>query len=121
MVEENLECLDLDGASIIPLGELAACCGMTVEELDELVDYNALLPSPGDLTQRVFSVQWVSPLRTAAKLRLDFDLDIFTVAMVLGHLDRIAKLERQVQTLQALLPAHLSQAQYQPAASALHR
>jgi chaperone modulatory protein CbpM len=37
-------------------------------------------------------------------MRVDFDLDIFTVAMLLGHLNRIEVLERQVISLKALLP-----------------
>ena len=49
----------------------------------------------------------VTPLRVAGKLRVDFDLDLFTVAILLGHLNRIEVLQRQVQQLQALLPAHL--------------
>jgi chaperone modulatory protein CbpM len=81
---------------------------MTVAELDELVDYNALVPLESTAAQRAFGAHWVMPLRSAAKLRFDFDLDIFTVAIVLGHLERIARLEQQVQALQALLPTHLS-------------
>jgi chaperone modulatory protein CbpM len=49
----------------------------------------------------------VAPLRSAAKLRFDFDLDIFTVAIVLGNLNRIELLERQVQSLLALVPTQL--------------
>jgi chaperone modulatory protein CbpM len=57
--------------------------------------------------QRLFSAEWVVPLRTAAKLRQDFDLDLFTVVILLGNLCRIEILQRQVQQLQALLPARL--------------
>jgi len=46
-------------------------------------------------------------LRAASKLRLDFDLDLFTVAILLGNLNRIEVLERQVHSLQALLPPHM--------------
>jgi chaperone modulatory protein CbpM len=48
-------------------------------------------------------------MRTAAKLRLDFDLDLFTVAILLEKLIQIELLERQVQALQALVPAHPAQ------------
>jgi chaperone modulatory protein CbpM len=40
-------------------------------------------------------------------MRLDFDLDIFTVAILLGNLNRIEVLERQVHSLQALLPPQM--------------
>ncbi len=97
----------LDTRETVTLTELSDCCGMTEAELDELVDYCALQPATPDGNQRVFSAQWVMPLRCASKLRLDFDLDLFTVAIVLGKLKRIEVLERQVQTLQALLPSHV--------------
>jgi chaperone modulatory protein CbpM len=71
------------------------------------VDYSALIPLVRSASERAFSAHWVVPLRTVAKLRVDFDLDLFTVAMVLGNLDRIAQLEQQVLSLQALLPPHL--------------
>lgn len=48
-----------------------------------------------------FSVICVMPLRTVCKLRLDFDLDVFTVAIVMGYLERIDALERQVHSLKA--------------------
>ena len=105
MSEQNTECFLLDSTATITLNELAACCGLSADELDELVDYNALLPLDRASSARAFSAHWVLPLRTVAKLRIDFDLDIFTVAMVLGNLEHIAQLERQVQSLRAQLPA----------------
>lgn len=106
MFEPTTECFSLDARASISLGELADCCGLTVLELDELVDYKALAPLDAAASELVFSAHWVVPLRTAARLRLDFDLDVFTLAMVLGQLERIAQLEQQVQSLQALLPTY---------------
>ncbi|MDD5336099.1 MAG: hypothetical protein PHS32_20375 [Rhodoferax sp.] len=57
--------------------------------------------------ESVFSAEWVAPLRAAGKLRLEFDLDLFTVAILLGKFQRIELLERQLQQLRAQLPAHL--------------
>ena len=108
MLEVQTECWTLDKEESIDMIELAECCGFSSEELNELVEYNALIPSNGVLGNRTFSVQWLLLLRTVAKLRTDFDLDIFTVAMVLENHYRIAQLEKQVQSLQALLPTHLT-------------
>ncbi len=105
MFEQASDIFSLDADARISLGELAECCGLTVVELNELVDYQALTPLDAAASERVFSAHWVGPLRTAARLRQDFDLDLFTLAMVLGQQERIAQLERQVQSLQALLPA----------------
>jgi len=113
MFEVQSEWLSLDTSASISLAELADCCGLTAAELDELVDYNALTPLDGVAPERVFSAHWVVPLRTVAKLRVDFDLDLFTVAMMLGQLDRIAQLEQQVQSLQSQLPLHLRVMQHE--------
>ena len=106
MPQQPTEYFTLDASTTITLTELAACCGMSAAELDELMDYNALVPLAGT-PERTFSAQWVVPLRAAAKLRSDFDLDLFAVAILLDKLVQIELLERQLQSLQALVPADL--------------
>jgi chaperone modulatory protein CbpM len=96
-----------DSTETITLSELAQCCGMSPQDLDELVDYKALAPVICSAAERTFSAHWVLPLRSAAKLRFDFDLDLFTVAIVLDKLKQIEILERQVQSLLALVPKQL--------------
>jgi len=96
-----------DNQDTVSLTELSRCCGLTEEELDDLVAYRALLPVSPATTEHVFSVQWVMPLRNAAKLRVDYDLDMFTVAILLDKLTRIEMLQRQVHSLQARLPSQL--------------
>ena len=44
------------------------------------------------------------PLREAARLRADYDLDLFTVSLLLGYLQRIAQLEQQLRALNAHVP-----------------
>jgi chaperone modulatory protein CbpM len=94
-----------DNSHPVPLSELADSCGMSEVDLDELVDYSALVPLDIKQPERVFSPRWVTPLRAVRKMQVDFDLDIFTVAIVLGNLNRIDVLERQVQSLKAQMPA----------------
>lgn len=91
----------LDSRETISMAELSDCCGMSEEEIDELVDYCALVPVAPTDQHRVFSAHCVVPLRTVSKMRVDFDLDIFTVAILLESLNRIEMLERQVQSLQS--------------------
>lgn len=107
MTQEQTEWRWLDTRETVTLVELSDCCGMSVAELDELVDYCALVPVAPVNQERAFSTQWVVPLRNASRMRVDFDLDLFTVAILLGNLNRIEVLERQVQSLQALLPPQL--------------
>ena len=109
MAAQQLEWMWLDATETVTLSELARCCGMSTMELDELVDYKALPPMAPEPTQiplmfeRVFSAEWVTPLRKVSQLRQTYDLDLFTVAMLLNHLSRIETLEQQVRALQAQL------------------
>jgi chaperone modulatory protein CbpM len=102
----------LDARETVNLAELSRVCGMSPDELCELVDYGALVPlasaasaAPGSL----FSAGCIVQLRTVCKLRLDFDLDVFTAAILMGYLDRIDGLERQVRSLQATASGHSNQ------------
>ena len=97
----------LDASEIVSLPELSIACRMTTQDMDELVQYGALSPLAGQRAGPVFSAVCVGPLRTAARLRIDFDLDLFTVALLLGYLHRIDALERRVTTLKAHLPEHV--------------
>ncbi len=107
MPAQTPDSFSFDTNETITLSELAQCCGMSAQDLDELVDYSALVPVTCASPERIFSAHWVLPLRSAAKMRFDFDLDLFTVAILLGNLNRIEILERQVQSLLALVPKQL--------------
>jgi len=107
MTQAHTEWHWLDARESVTLAELAHCCGMSEAEIDELVDYCALQPlaaAEPDSAVRTFSAHWVVPLRHASKMRRDFDLDLFTVAILLGQLYQIETLQRQLLGLQALLP-----------------
>jgi len=96
-----------DAQARVGLAELERMSSLTAAELQELVEYGALVPlvdEGGGPTQ--FSAGCIPPLREAARLRSDYDLDLFTVSLLLGYLHRIAQLEHQVRSLQAH-PPHL--------------
>lgn len=97
----------LDTRESVTSSELSQVCGLSPAELEELVEYGALAPLAPEESSRRFSADWVPPLRVAIKLRQDFDLDLFTVAMLLGYLTRIETLEQQLNTLKAQLPGAL--------------
>ena len=99
----------LDGREAVTESELSRVCAMSTSELDELVDYGALVPMNTAQPERIFSTQCVLPLRTASQLRHDFVLDLFTVAVLLGYLSRIDSLERQLRSLPRTLPCRSSQ------------
>lgn len=96
----------LDARETVSFSELAQACEMTPVELEELMELGALVPLERTENEYVFSAECVMPLRDAGKLRMDFDLDVFTVALLLGYLHRIDVLERRVKSLEAQLPRH---------------
>ncbi len=96
----------LDARESVTLSELSRICGLSAEELDELMGYGALVALQAAQPEPMFSAEFVAPLRTVAKLRMDFDLDLCAVAILLDHVLRIEALEREVQSLRAHLPGH---------------
>ena len=85
----------------VSLTELALACSMSLDELRELVDFGALQPIDPVQTEPVFAMGCMEPLRTAGKLRRDYDLDLFVVVIVMDYLQHIRQLEAQLRTLLA--------------------
>jgi len=96
----------LDSRETVTRGELATVCGLTEAELAELMEYGALHALEGHGTVQVFSAECVPALRRAGRLRRDFDLDLFAVALLIDYLDQIEILQQQVRRLRAHLPPH---------------
>ena len=91
----------LDGRETVTVTELSHACALSAAELDELVAYGALAPLHATPQETLFSAQWVMPMRTAARLRRDLELDLYSVAIMLGYLERIDGLESELRSLQA--------------------
>ena len=104
MEQSQAEWVWLDARQSVSAAELSHVGAISADEVDELVQYGALAPlveqAPTPQEPR-FSADCVSPLRAACKLRVDYDLDLFTVALLMGYLNRIDTLERQLQSLHA--------------------
>lgn len=97
----SAEVIWLDSREAVSLAELSRACGMNIDELVELVEYGALAPVQEAGPETLFSATCIVQLRTVSKLRVDFDLDVFTAAVLMGYLDRIDELERELQSLRA--------------------
>lgn len=106
MSTDRIEVAWLDARETVTLTELSRVCGMTEDQLRELIEYGALTPLDEGKPQLQFSSECVGGLRQAGRLHRDFDLDMFTIALVIEYLHRIDFLERQVKSLQAHLPKH---------------
>ncbi len=104
MTQQRPDLVWLDAREAITASELARVCALSLAELEELVDYGVLVPVEEASQERLFGAECVMPLRTVGRLRQDFDLDLFTMGILLGYLNRIDVLELELLSLRAQLP-----------------
>ena len=107
MTSHRVEINWLDARETMTVTELCEVSGMSPADIDELVGYGAIAPVQATHAERSFSAEWVAPLRTAERLRHDFELDLFAVSLLLDYLRRIEGLERELKSLRAHLPGHM--------------
>jgi chaperone modulatory protein CbpM len=104
MNSERADVLWLDEHHEVSFSELAESSGLSEAELRELVDYGALVPTNLRSVQWTFSGDCVFAMRTACRLRNDFELDPHALALALKFIVRIRELEAQLRDLRAQLP-----------------
>jgi chaperone modulatory protein CbpM len=81
----------LDQSAVCSIDQLAEVSGLTVDEIEDLVD-NGLI-EPADAPERAFHLLHVVTVRKARRLRDDFQLDRNGLALAMTLLRRIDKLE----------------------------
>ena len=91
----------LHDAGLIDATELSLACGLTLEQLNELLEYGVLQPCISREGQGGFDAGTLWPLREAARQRAIFDLDIFTMALLVDYLRTIDELQGQLRALNA--------------------
>lgn len=96
---EYSEFVWLDEQHEVSLDELATLSGLTQQELHLLVDNGALVPNNPDADCWHFSSHCIVSIRTLSKLKQDFELEPNAFALTLVFLERIRKLEMQLQQL----------------------
>ena len=101
MQGDTHDALWLDQWQFLTITELAASCGLSEDELHELVDYGVLAPANPGEPQSTFSVECVFRVRKASRLRDDLELDTHALALAIRLLDRIESLEAELATLRA--------------------
>lgn len=98
----NLELTDwtwLDERTDYSLADLAACSRFTEAELMELVEYGLIAPSTRAATQFSFAGTTLTVVKTAARVRRDFELDLHGAAVAMSLLERINRLEIELRQL----------------------
>lgn len=94
MIIYHSETLWLNGEEMCSLEYIAETSGLTLDELQNLVDLGVLIPRHQDqASQPLFEVNYVMVARSARRLRDDFELDQHGLAVALNLLKRIHALE----------------------------
>lgn len=98
---ELTEAVWLEERPELSLEELAELSGLPAEVLRELVDCGVLVPISAQAPEWRFTSGYVATVRTAGRLRTDFDLDANALALVIRLMNRIGELEAQIRALRA--------------------
>ena len=88
----------------ISIEQLAELSGASYELLRELVDFGALIPANVQSEQLTFAPDCIVSVRAAARLQSDFELDVNSLSVALGLMERIRTLEAQLRDLQSQFP-----------------
>jgi len=92
----------LDPLDHISMREVANLCGLSLEEVQDLIDYGALQYAFVQEGERYFACAALSTLVVACKQRRDYDLDLFSVVLLSQYLEDIAALQAQLRRYQLM-------------------
>jgi len=96
MNSETIEALWLSDAAVCHIDHLVEVSGLSLEEIEDLVDSGLITPAEPPPAPRTFHLVHVVTVRTARRLRDDFELDRNGVALALTLLRRIDRLEAEL-------------------------
>jgi len=101
---ERIDAEWLEKQGEVTVAGLVALSGLTEAELRELVEYGALTPVDPDAGEWLFAAPCVITVRTASRLRHDFELDAPGLALALSLIERVDRLEAELRRLRVLIP-----------------
>ena len=101
MRAEVAEALPVEQGFDLTLGELAQLSGLDESELRELVDYGVFEKRDSSAQTWTFGAHCIVLARRACRLRHDFELDAHSLAVLLGFVERIDALQRELLDLRA--------------------
>ena len=107
MQSETYHALWLDRSQLVSISDLVDLSGLTESEVQELVEFGALVPVNFEDIPWSFSADCVVTVRKASRLRDDLELDAHAVALALTLLEQIRTLEAELARLRAQQPAFL--------------
>jgi chaperone modulatory protein CbpM len=93
-VSESIWLNDIDVCSA---EQLAEASGLAIEEVTDLIECGVIVPIDQNEQPKQFCLHTITTVKTARRLRDDFQLDRYGVALALTLLRRIDELEGRIQ------------------------
>lgn len=101
MNRQLTESIWLNARDVCRIEHLAEVSGLSLAEIDDLVEIGVIAPTDGTVEPPVFSLCHVLTVKRARRLRDDFQLDHHGVALALTLLRRIGELQAELDALHA--------------------
>jgi chaperone modulatory protein CbpM len=105
MATEHDDASWLHAYAKVTIVELSESSGLPLDVLRDLVEGGVLQPSDPSAAVWAFSAEWVTSVRTAARIYHDFELEAPALGVLLSFIERTRQLETEVRHLRALLAA----------------
>lgn len=97
MIIDVTDAVWLDEQHEVSIDELAQLSGLTMAELQELIDNGALVPVRPEKRPLTFRSTYIVSVKSVSRLRDAFELDTSTLSLTLILLDRIRLLQDQLK------------------------
>lgn len=91
----------LNDGDVCRIEYLAEVSGLSIEEIDDLVEIGVIAPAEAAARPMLFELCHVLTVKRARRLRDDFQLDPHGVALALTLIQRISDLQAELEALRA--------------------
>jgi chaperone modulatory protein CbpM len=103
MIVHVTDSIWLDDSDVCTVEQLAEVSGLSIEEIDDLIENGVITPVDDSAQPKSFRLHYMVTARTARRLRDDFELDRHGVALALTLLGQIDDLETELQAARVRL------------------
>ena len=104
MKVERIDAVMMEEHFLLSVDDLDDRWGLSRSQLQDFIAHGVLEPIGEGTGSARFSLASVSVVQTACRLQSELELDPHAVGVVLGLLQRVHSLERQLDALRARLP-----------------
>lgn len=107
MNAERIDAIVIEEHRSLSISELGERWGVNIAQLQDLLETGVIEPSTIRSGHGRFTLESAAFVRTACRLQQELELDAHAVGVVLGLLERVRALERELQALRARQPGEV--------------